>query len=647
MTDTYRQIEHAMTQAGIAPPHHIDIDGELHRFKTTGKDKSGWYVLHGDAGIVAGRFGDWKTGADVAFREDVQREISPQEQASILAAMALAKKTRDEAMAKRRQEAASSCDYIYSIDCTPASQDHPYLQRKGIKPHGAKVAGDGRLVVPLYKDGVISSVQYIASDSSKLYAKDGATKGAYWWIGDTKGADKLYIAEGFATAATVHEITGAPCIVAYSASNLVPVSQAIRNLHPLAELIIVADNDKSGTGQKYADQASAKTGASVITPPIEGDVNDYHQAGHDAAELLNPPKPKAWLDDTDHFLSDFKPMSWLIKGILPKSSAIMLFGPSGAGKSFLIIDWMMHIASHRDWQGHKTRGGHVVYLAGEGHHGIRARMKAWLQHHNTSPKDIDMHISRSACDLNTPGGITKTMQEISATNKAPSLIVVDTVNRFLDGDENQAKDVRGMMNNIELLKQTYPSASVVLVHHTGVATEAQGRARGSSAWKASMEVELAVTPKGEAVELTQPKAKDGKPLEPWYYTMQDVILDGLIDEDGEEVTSAVVVSTDAPEEPKKETKNEKALKLFERAWWHSGCEWVGGQAYISRSAFVCFLVDQIGKSESSAKQYTKPSFERGPIFELLTNGVIESKTHGWVILDNVINSSLKLQSIKK
>ena len=52
------------------------------------------------------------------------------------------------------------------------------------------------------------------------------------------------------------------------------------------ELVIVADNDASGTGQKYADQASAKYGARVVMPPIDGDANDYVSAGHDLKILL-------------------------------------------------------------------------------------------------------------------------------------------------------------------------------------------------------------------------------------------------------------------------------------------------------------------------------------------------------------------------
>ena len=57
---------------------------------------------------------------------------------------------------------------------------------------------------------------------------------------------------------------------------------------------MVADNDESGTGQKYADKAARVTGCNVVTPMSEGDVNDFSQAGGDVKELLGH-SSDAWL----------------------------------------------------------------------------------------------------------------------------------------------------------------------------------------------------------------------------------------------------------------------------------------------------------------------------------------------------------------
>jgi putative DNA primase/helicase len=124
---------------------------------------------------------------------------------------------------------------------------------------------------------VLTSLQYIEGDGTKRYHAGGATGGSFWVIGDIAAASSLsssssriFVAEGFATAATIHEATGDPCIVAFSASNLVQVTGTMRKTTTGTDIVIVADNDASGIGRKYADQASAKHGARVITHQSKG-----------------------------------------------------------------------------------------------------------------------------------------------------------------------------------------------------------------------------------------------------------------------------------------------------------------------------------------------------------------------------------------
>ena len=133
---------------------------------------------------------------------------------------------------------------------------------------------------------MLSSIQYIAGDGDKKYHPGGATGSMFWLVGSMDDADTLYIAEGFATAATITQVTGKPCAVAYSASNLVPVTGILKAAHPTLDICIFADNDASNVGQRYAEQASAKYGVRMTMPPVLGDANDYVQAGHDLALLL-------------------------------------------------------------------------------------------------------------------------------------------------------------------------------------------------------------------------------------------------------------------------------------------------------------------------------------------------------------------------
>ena len=109
------------------------------------------------------------------------------------------------------------------------------------------------------------------------------------------------------------------------------------------------------------------------------------------------------------------------------------------GESFVVLDWCLRIASGIDkWAGLNVRNGTVIYLAGEGHYGIKARIAAWKHFHKI--EKTNMWLSRDGCELNTPHGYQMVVDHIRAIPNQPDLIVVDTLHRFLNGDENSSQD---------------------------------------------------------------------------------------------------------------------------------------------------------------------------------------------------------------
>ena len=641
------QLIDAMRAAGLEPPDHVLMDGKIHRFRSATKgagkagDKPGWYVVFGD-GVPAGRFGCWRAGVEVVWRADMGRQPSPAEEMAHARRMAEAKAIRDAAMERQHEVASVTVDAIWT-QASPASPDHPYLKRKAIGVHGARVTGDGRLVVPLYDaDGTLASLQYIDHDGGKLYHPGGKTGGKFWMLGTMDEPGTLFVAEGFATAASIHETTGRPVAVAYSASNLVPVTGSMREIYGSGQsIVIVADNDASGVGQRYAEQACAKYGAKMVMPPELGDANDYLQAGNDLALLLMPPRDD-WLIPADDFASQPAPIKWLVKRWVQSDALIMVHGPSGGGKTFVVLDWCLRMASGlADWCGHKVKPGTVVYLAGEGHHGLRGRIAAWKHHHRAGP--LSMWLSRDGCDLNTPPGYAKVVEQVHSLSAPPSIIVVDTLHRFLQGDENSAQDTKTMLDACGALIREF-SCAVLLVHHTGVSDEAQHRARGSSAWRGALDIEVSVVPgkQDQPMQIVQRKSKDAELCEPVHVELQSVVIPGWRDEDDQPVSSAVIIQADPPTPVKKESKLDFHRKTWENAWWDSGAEERNGMPYLSRSAMLDYLVTKLGKKEASAKQYIKPSAQGKPIADLLMGEIIEAFEHGWVVIDN-LQASVMLQ----
>jgi phage/plasmid primase-like uncharacterized protein/KaiC/GvpD/RAD55 family RecA-like ATPase len=641
------QLKDAMLGVGLKPPDALHLDGKLHRFNSgtkgeKGHDKPGWYIIFND-GVPAGRFGCWRSGVELTWKADIGRSLTVAEEMAQSRRLSEAKAQRDAEQAKTREVAANTVDLIWS-QAGAASPEHPYLQRKGIQPNGARITGDGRLMVPLYNEGgELSSIQYIDHAGGKLYHPGGQTGSMFWMLGTLDDADTLYIAEGFATAATISEVTGKPCAVAYSASNLVPVTGILKAVHPTLDICIVADNDASGVGQRYAEQASAKFGVRMTMPPIEGDANDYVQAGHDLALLLKPQIATDYLIHADGFSEQPAPISWLVKHWIQDQALVMVHGPSGGGKTFVTLDWMLHIASGKpNWFGHKVKAGNMVYLAGEGHHGLRSRIAAWKHHNNVT--SLNMWVSKSGVDLNIAEGYFKVAEAVRALKIKPSVITVDTLHRFMAGDENSAQDAKTMLDACAALMQEF-GCTVILVHHTGVSDEAQHRARGSSAWRGALDIEISVVPSkpGKPMEIIQRKSKDAEMAHTVYVELESVAIPNWFDEDGEQVTSAVVVKGEAPENAK---KTNAGFVSFEKAWWSSGAEDRGGAPYLTRSALVDYGKEN-GLEGTKQKRITdaiKPDLISGSfIVPLIEAKLIEPHENGWLVIDPGTASGMMLK----
>jgi len=633
-----QQIMEAMEATGFEAPDHIDIDGGLHRFSTNGKsgDKAGWYIMY-PGPVVAGAFGDWRTGSQKTFIQDTGRELTMIESVENQKRVAEAKekylKERD-SLKKVKGEALEDL-YAGFIDAT---EDHPYLKDKGIQPHGAKVTGDGRLVLPLYtKDGNIQALQYINRDGKRF---ENSYAECFHMLGP-QDSETAFITEGFADAATVVEETGLACYIAYSKHNLTKVAPIIKGLGLHKKLIIVADNDESGDGQRAAYEAGNLINSKVIVPPRLGDINDYRLAGESVSDLLMPSvlQPQDWLISADDFCKRPDPIKWLVKGWVQRNALHMVHGPSGGGKTFFVLDLVASIAIGKDWQGTKTRKGKVVYLAGEGHHGLKSRLAGWSQHHKS--KLNNLWVSKSGCDLNTPDGYSKVVDSLRQAEIKPDVIVVDTLHRFLSGDENSALDAKTMLDACAGLMMEF-GCSVILVHHTGVGEKAQDRGRGSSAWRGALDIEINVKPgdedKDEPITVSQLKSKDAELAKPRPFELISIPVNGWIDEDGEQVTTAILKASakDVPKEKASKT-NSKINALTNRlykAWKHGvSARNDNQQPVISREELKAYLSEVEGKTQSNIKQELAPNKEERMVGCLIKNGIIEKDDELFIVVD--------------
>jgi len=277
---------------GFAPKRLYETHGRPIRFgpdKSKRSKKPGWaYVYHGN-GTWLVVYGDWRdypvrytwfsrsqhglTDAELRrHNEEICRRLEQER---------LKQEGRQAAVARSVQAQWEALP--------PAPADHPYLVRKGVRPHGIRIK-DGSLVVPL-RDiaGQLWSWQTIDPEGRKLFHRGGRTKGLFFTFaqpGQLEAANTILICEGWATGATLHETLALPVVAAMNAGNLLPAASALREKFPEVKLVICADDDwetPGNPGVTKAQEAACCVGAEVAIPVWAGARKDGETDFNDLA----------------------------------------------------------------------------------------------------------------------------------------------------------------------------------------------------------------------------------------------------------------------------------------------------------------------------------------------------------------------------
>jgi putative DNA primase/helicase len=157
------------------------------------------------------------------------------------------------------------------------------------------------------------------------------------------------------------------------------------------------------------------------------------------------------------------------------------------------------------------------------------------------------------------------------------------------------------------------------------------RARGSSAWRGALDIEVSVKPsKNGPIEVIQRKMKDAEMQESLFFDLKKVDIRGWHDEDGDKVSSVVLDQTNQPVKmEKKVSRVEEKRRRFERAWHHCNRDRDDQKRpFLSRSALLNYQVNELGATESYAKKQLQPS-ATSLIGVLLDADYIEIYGSGW------------------
>jgi putative DNA primase/helicase len=272
------------------------MDGKWHRVQVEG-DRAGQFsgsyvgfLPQTENERPAGLITNWKAGVTADKWVAAGAMLSAEQKAELQAQAAQIRTQRE---TDRRQAAEVAARKAYGVWANLPDGATPetcaYLAAKGVEGHGVKVAQDGHLVVPQRDaDGRLWGVQFCSAEGKRymkgnlhtgtMHVIEPSGKGTLDAITPAMGGT-IVIAEGYATAATIHEATGRPVVVAFDSGNLQAVVRAVKERHPERELLIAADNDHAvilggkpvNVGMVKAEAVAKTTGALWTAPRFSDD----------------------------------------------------------------------------------------------------------------------------------------------------------------------------------------------------------------------------------------------------------------------------------------------------------------------------------------------------------------------------------------
>ena len=191
-----------------------------------------------------------------------------------------------------------------------------------------------------------------------------------------------------------------------------------------------------------------------------------------------------------------EPVEWLVESIVPKKAFVALYAPPASWKSFISLDLAEAIATGRDWMGYRIpKKGAVLYICGEGHGGMGARVKA-CKIQNKSPDGANLYIIRAQLNLRSSpedfAELLKAINELIAQIDEPlEIIILDTLMRMSGGgfNENSSEDMGAFITQAGKLQEIYDCALMV-IHHSG--KDVTKGLRGHSSLLGAVDTELEI-----------------------------------------------------------------------------------------------------------------------------------------------------------
>lgn len=248
---------------------------------------------------------------------------------------------------------------------------------------------------------------------------------------------------------------------------------------------------------------------------------------------------------------------YLVKGLIPHPGLTVIWGPPKSGKSFWTSDLVLRVALGWEYRGRRVKQGPIVYCCFEGQSGIQARIEAFRQEClGEDAEDVPFYLQPVTMDLVKEHG--ELIAAMRGLETAPVAVVLDTLNRSLNGSENSDEDMGAYIRSADAIREAFDCA-VLIVHHCGLSGD---RPRGHTSLTGAVDAQLSVkNDLNDNVIVTVEYMKDGQSGEVIASRLERVEEVGT-DDDGDPISSCIVVPSEAPAETKSAIKLTQNQQTF-------------------------------------------------------------------------------------
>jgi hypothetical protein len=245
---------------------------------------------------------------------------------------------------------------------------------------------------------------------------------------------------------------------------------------------------------------------------------------------------KQWPYQLVHF-DDLRPgrtSPYIVDGLIPEAGLVAVWGPPKCGKSFWVFDLSMHIAFGWRYRDRRVIRGPVVYLAFEGASGFNYRAEAFRRTHEITERAWFHLLASNAKLVRDHKALIASIN--GQIDRPPTVVVLDTLNRSIDGSESKDQDMGAYLAAAEAIVEEFWCA-VIIVHHCGVDGT---RPRGHTSLTGAAAVQIAIKRDGGGHVVAEIEAmKDGP--EGATFTSALKVVEVGTDEHAQAITSCAII----------------------------------------------------------------------------------------------------------